>query len=613
MKKSSGLGSQDPEEPPFSTTHRCRKFLCCRGDTEDGDRFDSRRILTQYKATTKMHKAASAGDVAKVRKMLSRGKIDVNDRDKNHRTALHYACAYGHPEVVTLLMEMNCDIDAYDGDSNTALMKASQWQQEECTRILLQHGADPNRKDSSGKSALHHAISVGSMKIAATLVSYGANTDGISKDELLAITSAEKESTHQVTDMSLKRDINKCEVDELERRKTHLEYKAKQINTSSRRNTVPHVGSISEKKQKRLDKYEVNQSEVLNLVSSLNDLSNLTGSSEKTSMYSELSTAEVVPPPEELAKEPRDSCSILKRTEILHIYEKLLKDLKKNLEEDQRNLVKLQTEQDILDMKMECWRNFLHKRKERETSRSHDNVYEELMLKEQQSNNEVNLQEQFEVGLGTADIELKVPKENLSEEEEKDKGLMLQEQLGSKNLPEKTEEQDNGNQNEEFHSTEEESSSEDVKDTEIRTLKQKTVFYFSSLPRYSFTTQIFDGTKNLECVLHKRHQQAKERRFIIEELLFMEVQQKKLEVLSEGQTKLKQKIEDAKSNMKTNKIDLDKLKQFTKEIEELIRNKLIEQSKLINQLQIQLAVLNYEEQSRENYFTLVRHCHSSRT
>ncbi|XP_069846776.1 ankyrin repeat domain-containing protein 62-like isoform X1 [Dipodomys merriami] len=596
MKKSSALGSQDPEEPPFSTTRRRRNLLCCRSDSEDDDRFDSSRSLTQYKASKKMHKAASAGDVDKVRRMLHRGKIDVNAKDKNNRSALHYACAYGHPEVVTLLMEMNCDIDVYDSDNNTALMKASQLQQEECTSILLEHGADPNRKDANGNTALHHAISVGNMKIAAKLISYGAETYGINKDELLVFISDEKENPHQVTETSLKSEVNKCEADELERRETHLECKPMQTNTYSRRNTESHVGSILEKKQKRLDSHGDNQTKVLNMVSSLNDLNDLTELSEKASTYSELPTAEFVSPMEELEKESKEPCTILRRTEILHIYEKLLKDLRKKLEEDQSNLVKLQMEQDLLDMKIECWRNFVHKRKERETNRSHDNIYEELIVKEPQLDNELKSNEHLEVvGLKTADIELKLPKENLSEGEEKDEDLMLQEQLGSNNLPKKTEEHDNGNENEEFHSTEGVSTSEDVKDTEIRSLEQEVVD---------------DDTKELESLLHK--EQAKETQFIMGELLFMEAQQKKLEVLSDEQTKLKQKIEGARCNMKTNKIDLDKLNQFTKDIEELIRSKLIEQSKLINQLQIQLAVLNYEEQTRENYFTLVRHCYSSR-
>jgi hypothetical protein len=40
-----------------------------------------------------------------------------------HRTALHLACAYGHPEVVTLLVERKCEIDARDSESSTALIK----------------------------------------------------------------------------------------------------------------------------------------------------------------------------------------------------------------------------------------------------------------------------------------------------------------------------------------------------------------------------------------------------------------------------------------------------------------------------------------------------------
>lgn len=39
------------------------------------------------------------------------------------RTALHLACANGHPEVVTLLVERKCHLNLCDHENRTALMK----------------------------------------------------------------------------------------------------------------------------------------------------------------------------------------------------------------------------------------------------------------------------------------------------------------------------------------------------------------------------------------------------------------------------------------------------------------------------------------------------------
>lgn len=41
----------------------------------------------------------------------------------SYRTALHLACANGHPEVVTLLTDNKCELNYGDNDDRTALIK----------------------------------------------------------------------------------------------------------------------------------------------------------------------------------------------------------------------------------------------------------------------------------------------------------------------------------------------------------------------------------------------------------------------------------------------------------------------------------------------------------
>ncbi|XP_077894775.1 uncharacterized protein LOC110597289 isoform X2 [Ictidomys tridecemlineatus] len=53
------------------------------------------------------------------------------------RTPLQYACAYGNPAVVALLVKRKRSVDLYDSDGNTPLMKAVQYEEEECAIILL--------------------------------------------------------------------------------------------------------------------------------------------------------------------------------------------------------------------------------------------------------------------------------------------------------------------------------------------------------------------------------------------------------------------------------------------------------------------------------------------
>lgn len=52
-----------------------------------------------------------------------------------YRTALHLACAFGHPEVVTLLAEKKCQMNFGDNKNRIALMKV-------CGSQLCQHEID---------------------------------------------------------------------------------------------------------------------------------------------------------------------------------------------------------------------------------------------------------------------------------------------------------------------------------------------------------------------------------------------------------------------------------------------------------------------------------------
>lgn len=145
-----------------------------------------------------------------------------------HRTALHLACAGGHKEVVTLLVERKCQLNLFDSENRTALIKvrrrqirrlradlvkwlwitwvahlskmnclnlgnyslqfleltfcslvwhgqAVQCQKEECATILLEHGADPNLQDISGNTALHYAASSQNRALVAKLLAHDAD------------------------------------------------------------------------------------------------------------------------------------------------------------------------------------------------------------------------------------------------------------------------------------------------------------------------------------------------------------------------------------------------------------------------------------------------------
>nr|XP_055164637.1 ankyrin repeat domain-containing protein 30A isoform X1 [Nyctereutes procyonoides] len=163
----------------------------------------------------KIHKAASGGNAAKVQRILLLGINDLNDRDKMNRTALHLACANGHVDVVTILVERKCQLNLRDDESRTALMKAVQCQEEACATILLEHGADPNLKDNKGNTALHYAAFGDNVSIAEKLLLQNADIEAKNKDDLTPLLVAVNENKEQMVKFLVGKGANILAVDKV--------------------------------------------------------------------------------------------------------------------------------------------------------------------------------------------------------------------------------------------------------------------------------------------------------------------------------------------------------------------------------------------------------------
>uniref|UniRef100_A0A673TJ21 Uncharacterized protein n=1 Tax=Suricata suricatta TaxID=37032 RepID=A0A673TJ21_SURSU len=111
------------------------------------------------------------------------------------RTPLHLACANGHSEVVTVLVERKCHLNLYDNENRTALMKAVQCADEKSVTILLEHGADPNLMDNSGNTALHYAVVGENTSIAEKLLLHNADVEA--RNKVLNIHSMKEEEEMQ--------------------------------------------------------------------------------------------------------------------------------------------------------------------------------------------------------------------------------------------------------------------------------------------------------------------------------------------------------------------------------------------------------------------------------
>ncbi|XP_029009233.1 ankyrin repeat domain-containing protein 26 isoform X2 [Betta splendens] len=162
----------------------------------------------------KVHKAASGGDLSKLKQLAK--KNDINQLDKENRTALHIACASGHVEVVQFLVESKAKLNLCDNQNRSALMKAVQGQHERCVSILLENHADPNLVDINGNTALHLTANIPSISTAVLLLEHEADINAQNKEGFTPLTVSVREDHIEMAEFLLKEgaDVNVLDQDQ---------------------------------------------------------------------------------------------------------------------------------------------------------------------------------------------------------------------------------------------------------------------------------------------------------------------------------------------------------------------------------------------------------------
>jgi ankyrin repeat protein len=158
----------------------------------DGDLEAVRRLVQQDRrlleaddaVRTPLIAASDEGQVEVIRYLMDEG-AQVNLRDPEGASALDVACCCGHLVAASLLLAHGADAAAadYDGIGWTPLMHASAFGHTDVVALLLAHGCgDIDRRSSNGRTALHRACGRGNVRVVRALLGAGADPHVVDHD-----------------------------------------------------------------------------------------------------------------------------------------------------------------------------------------------------------------------------------------------------------------------------------------------------------------------------------------------------------------------------------------------------------------------------------------------
>jgi len=124
--------------------------------------------------TQHLHRAASAGALPPLRRLMAVAGADLHARDAAGATPLHAACSRGQLGAAELLLRARASGHAPDAHGLTPLLVAAAGGHAACVELLLRVGARTGAVDATRASALHLAVTAGSLSCVELLLAAGA-------------------------------------------------------------------------------------------------------------------------------------------------------------------------------------------------------------------------------------------------------------------------------------------------------------------------------------------------------------------------------------------------------------------------------------------------------
>ncbi|GHM58178.1 MAG: hypothetical protein sL5_06130 [Candidatus Mesenet longicola] len=136
---------------------------------------------TQLDLDEELLTAAESGDLNKIKSLITQG-ANLNTKDGNGSTPLHYASWNGNLSIVKHLIEKGANLKIKNLNNRTPLYDASLNGHLDVVRYLIEKGVDINVADEENWTPLHCAVSEGHLDIVKHLINNGANFNAKNSD-----------------------------------------------------------------------------------------------------------------------------------------------------------------------------------------------------------------------------------------------------------------------------------------------------------------------------------------------------------------------------------------------------------------------------------------------
>jgi ankyrin repeat protein len=167
------------EEDPASSEARDSTGVSLLMHSFYRGRRDLGELIASKKKALDIFEASALGRLDGLRQCLHDDGSAIDSRSRDGFTALHFACFFGQPEAVGLLIESGAAVDAVAANPMQVmpLHSAASARNLEAARLLLEHGAPGivNARQQGGWIPLHAAAQNGDRPMVELLLKHGAD------------------------------------------------------------------------------------------------------------------------------------------------------------------------------------------------------------------------------------------------------------------------------------------------------------------------------------------------------------------------------------------------------------------------------------------------------